>query len=54
MHGSLDPRYTDSNGPLATCCQSHFFIYFKAVMKMDGSPPHPPTSPPLPPPHPSS
>lgn len=42
MHGSLDPRYTDSNGPLATCCQSHFFIYFKAIMKMDGShPPHP-------------
>lgn len=36
MHGSLDPRYTDSNGPLATCCQSHFFIYFKAIMKMDG------------------
>lgn len=50
MHGSLDPRYTDSNGPLATCCQSHFFIYFKAVMKMDGSP-HPPSH--LPTPHPN-
>lgn len=35
MNGSLDPCYTDSNGPLATCCQSHFFIYFKAIMKMD-------------------
>lgn len=48
MNGSLDPCYTDSNGPLATCCQSHFFIYFKAAMKMDGCP-APPPPPPRPP-----